>query len=323
MQFIPVIAIMPPGHGKTTMHDPSKGWIDAGSIIADKSVLRSMRKQARERNDWTRFDKYWLKLLNESIPKGTLILMCPSREIAVGFEALEIVTYAMDREYLESVIKERPKSGFQTAMSDYEKAIGNAVVLHRVHDHDELRADLEEELKRQTKMSQGDVAIIRTARLPNELIAKICSSNLRLLVSAFAATLIDRDTFIRECNGTDWDDFSDYWAALWSLGRGEASDALEGLVRSFKQIDLNECEKVIDPYKCWAHQGWHNRVEYKLAQCKIYLSQDARDAIAVSSCYNLFSNYHHSEVICRNEHCRNLSSFGRKVSDFQHGLFGR
>jgi len=311
---------MPPGHGKTTFHNPSAGWIDAGSIIRDKSKLRDMRRQARESGDWNMFDDYWVKLIEATMPIGTLLLMCPSMHIANRFSYFKVATLILKKDYFDSVIEGRPKSSLEFARESYLNSINEASELIIAENHDCIRENLMGMVRGCSKEHCIEMMIIHTAKLPKELVIKICLSNLRLLTSAYIAGLIDGVTFQIGCNRTEWRDFSDYWATLRLLNRGPGPKLLDKLIKGTVQDQYENYEKVLDQTVCWSHQGWNNYVEYKLARCGILLSEDAKDSMDLSTCYNKYSRYDHSEIFCNVIGCKRLNSFGQRMRDSNSGL---
>lgn len=75
--------VLPPGHGKSYRHDPSRKLLEAGSLVGCKSTneLAALRKVAWETNDWSKYDPLWGSEIQRHLPTGRCVVMIPASSV--------------------------------------------------------------------------------------------------------------------------------------------------------------------------------------------------------------------------------------------------
>lgn len=127
--------IMPPCHGKTTFHNPSRGIIDAGELVGSKIALRAARQSARETGNWAAFDEFWCQQILTHLPENALVLMVPHVNIAracqIPVNSAIILPYC----YILEHAKRRPKSGVDYALEMREEALLCGVTIQQLPEY--------------------------------------------------------------------------------------------------------------------------------------------------------------------------------------------
>lgn len=122
----PVVFVLPTCHGKSTLHSPSNGLLDAGELVEDKEGLRALRATARSTGNWLLADDKWEQEIKERIPTSCRVLMVPHPNIAKRLGLSVTATFVLPKVELERLVAQRPKSGLDEAMKDRDSAIACA-----------------------------------------------------------------------------------------------------------------------------------------------------------------------------------------------------
>lgn len=133
-----IAAILPTGHGKTTIHGTIPGVYDAAELVVSKSHLKLLRKQARERHEWGDLDAWWSDQIKTNLPRDCTVIMVPSLHLAEACGVSLIVTILLPVNLLHSALAVRPKSGILNAIANRydEEAVGHNIIY--AHNHTNL-----------------------------------------------------------------------------------------------------------------------------------------------------------------------------------------
>ncbi|QHD64781.1 putative nucleocapsid [Plasmopara viticola lesion associated mymonavirus 1] len=76
--------VLPPGHGKSMLHSPIDGIIEADTIVPCKSTdtLVALRAEARATGNWKAYDAEWVRLIKLKLPNYPCVILVPT--FAVG-----------------------------------------------------------------------------------------------------------------------------------------------------------------------------------------------------------------------------------------------
>jgi len=74
--------VLPPGHGKSVLHNPEKHIFEADQLYNYKEdkTLVLLRDEAKKTGDWAMYDKIWGQLLGDVQPALTVVLV-PTKAI--------------------------------------------------------------------------------------------------------------------------------------------------------------------------------------------------------------------------------------------------
>jgi hypothetical protein len=77
--------VLPPGHGKSHLHNPSERIYEADTSIPCKSTpeLKKLRTLAKISGDWSDYDKLWTALLNRQLcyDRRKIVVLVPSTAV--------------------------------------------------------------------------------------------------------------------------------------------------------------------------------------------------------------------------------------------------
>lgn len=89
--------VMPPGHGKSVLHNPEVGLYEADQVVywkEDKS-LREARRCGKETGDWSQYDHLWASRMRSLLPKGSIV-MVPVHSVGEAMGAQKIGSLYLD-----------------------------------------------------------------------------------------------------------------------------------------------------------------------------------------------------------------------------------
>lgn len=75
--------VLPPGHGKSHLHSPTRHIFEADSLVPYNSStkLQELRKAAKISGNWSEYDAEWTSCLAAKLPKTRCILLVPSQSV--------------------------------------------------------------------------------------------------------------------------------------------------------------------------------------------------------------------------------------------------
>jgi len=89
--------VLPPGHGKSVLHNPSVMLFEADQLVNYKDIptLVRLRKEARVCGDWSQFDFAWGLLLAKNCPDGGVV-MVPHTAVGQAMSATKLGSIWLD-----------------------------------------------------------------------------------------------------------------------------------------------------------------------------------------------------------------------------------
>lgn len=132
-----IAAVLPTGHGKSTVHGTIPGVYDAAELVVSKSHLKFLRKQARQNHNWGDLDAWWSNQIRTNLPDDCTILMVPSCHLAESCGISVIITVLLPVDLLCATLVSRPKSGILNALANRhdEESISHNTIYARNYDN--------------------------------------------------------------------------------------------------------------------------------------------------------------------------------------------
>jgi len=101
--------ILPPGHGKSYLHDPTIDLYEADSVVPNKATkeLREKRKRAKITGDWSDYDTCWATLLVKALPEDGVVLV-PADQVGQAIRAVRLGACYLDESVWAENFRDRP-----------------------------------------------------------------------------------------------------------------------------------------------------------------------------------------------------------------------
>lgn len=81
--------VLPPGHGKSHLHQLYPYLYEADTLVNCKATdaLKTLRKDAKMSGEWEIYDKEWVAELEKVMPVGPVVIMVPSHSVGLLLKA--------------------------------------------------------------------------------------------------------------------------------------------------------------------------------------------------------------------------------------------